>query len=170
MINTSFHLSLVWLLCCLEAFASVIYQVVYHCARTHAHEQRNTNTLQAFTYVCWRMCMCVASHVQTSGWRQQWKNYSSWYTRACLYIEKIAQQSIVHTHTGATLQVTSEYTTTNTHTYTKITVTLSYLTCVFRIFCRIRLAIMDFQFQYSKLLIPSKAIHQVQAIGLVCCT
>lgn len=40
----------------------------------------------------------------------------------------------------------------------------------FFIFCRIRLANMNFQFQYRKLLIPSEAIHQVQAIGLVCST
>lgn len=75
------------------------------CTTVHEHMHTSNATqihckrlLATLMYVCWRMCMCVASHVQTSGWRQQWKNYSSWYTRACLYIEKIAQQSIVHTH------------------------------------------------------------------------
>lgn len=132
---------------------------------------QHTNTLTAYPYQCVDVLSCADrpdgvnnGKITVYGIRARvfiyWKNcttISYWihtgnvtsYIRPCIYSHTLCVEIQLHT---------------------KISHRVSHLTCVFRIFCRIRLAIMDFQFQYSKLLIPSKAIHQVQAIGLVCCT
>lgn len=86
------HLSLVCLSCCLEAYASVIYQTSHsahkymqtECNATHKHIDSISIS------VCWCALMC-----RPSGWRQQWKNYGLWYTRACLHILKKLHNNIV---------------------------------------------------------------------------
>lgn len=83
------------LLCCLEAYMLVLFTICNTVQIQAFRVKRNTTTSQRNL----SLCECVCSHVQTSGWRQQWKNYGSCYTRVYLHIEKIAQQyTTVHAH------------------------------------------------------------------------